>query len=129
AFSRSVTIYFHADLKHLLAGKQWAVVYVNNRQLRGFFRFEKPFDSAFLVVNTVGDPERPVTDVSEGMTLDRARELVAIALGSSGIRVQIDAIMHWEAAAEVAVRLQTERIFIAGDAAHVMPPTGGFGGN
>jgi hypothetical protein len=37
--------------------------------------------------------------------------------------------MHWEAAAEVSERLQTERVFIAGDAAHVMPPTGGFGGN
>jgi 2-polyprenyl-6-methoxyphenol hydroxylase-like FAD-dependent oxidoreductase len=129
AFSRSITIYFHADLRQWLTGRQWAVVYVNNSQLRGFFRFEKPFDSTFLVVNTMGDPERPVTDVSEGLTMDRARELVAMALGSADIPVKIDALMHWEAAAEVAERLQTKRVFIAGDAAHVMPPTGGFGGN
>lgn len=128
-FSKSITIYFRADLRALLAGRQWAVVYVNHPQLRGFFRFEKPFDSAFLVVNTEGPREHPVTDISGSLTPGRALELVACALGSRDIPVTIDSIMHWEAAAEVAERLQTQRIFVAGDAAHVMPPTGGFGGN
>ncbi len=128
-FSRSITIYFRADLAPLLADRQWAVVYVNNPRLRGFFRFEKPFDRAFLVVNTLGDPAHPVTDVGTGLTHQAARELVASALGSKDIAVDIDAIMHWEAAAQVAEKLQTRRIFIAGDAAHIMPPTGGFGGN
>jgi len=128
-FSRSITIYFRANLRAPLAGRQWAVVYVNNPRLRGFFRFEKPFDSAFLVVNTAGDPAHPLTDVSTELTDERARQFVEIALGTSDIPISIDAIMHWEAAAQVAARLQSGRIFIAGDAAHVMPPTGGFGGN
>ncbi|HJS92403.1 MAG TPA: FAD-dependent monooxygenase [Steroidobacteraceae bacterium] len=128
-FSRSITIYFRADLRSLLAGKRWAVVYVNNPRLRGFFRFEKPFDSAFLAVNTEGESSHPVRDVSTGLTPERALDFVACALGSREIPVAIDSIMHWDAAAEVAERLQTKRVFIAGDAAHVMPPTGGFGGN
>lgn len=128
-FSRSITIYFRADLRTLLAGRQWAVVYVNNPRLRGFFRFEKPFDSAFLAVNTEGDKAHPVTDVSSALTPQRAHDFVACALGSADIPVTIDSIMHWEAAAQVAERLRTGRVFIAGDAAHVMPPTGGFGGN
>ena len=33
------------------------------------------------------------------------------------------------AVAEAAEAFQSGRIFIAGDAAHTMPPTGGFGGN
>ena len=41
-FSKSVTIYFRANLRSLLEGKMWAVVYANHPQLRGFFRFEKP---------------------------------------------------------------------------------------
>jgi 2-polyprenyl-6-methoxyphenol hydroxylase-like FAD-dependent oxidoreductase len=128
-FSRSVTIYFRADLRALLAGRRWAVVYVRNPLLRGFFRFEKPFETAFLVVNTEGDPQWPVTDISTSLTPERAIELVACALGSRDIPIAIDSVMHWEAAAQVAGRLQTERVFVAGDAAHVMPPTGGFGGN
>ena len=128
-FSKSITIYFRADLKALLQDKQWAVVYVDHPQLRGFFRFEKPFERAFLVVNTTGEATHPVTDASTGLTPERTLEYVHTALGTRDIPVAIDNVMHWEAAASVAARLQTSRIFLAGDAAHVMPPTGGFGGN
>jgi putative polyketide hydroxylase len=126
--SKSVTIYFRANLRRLLEGKLWAVVYANHPQLRGFFRFEKPFDSAFLVVNTVGDAARPNVDVSTGFNNERALELVRTAIGSD-IPVTIENVMHWQATADTAERLRNGRIFIAGDAAHVMPPTGGWGGN
>lgn len=127
-FSRSITIYFRANLQPFLAGKQWAVVYVNNSQLRGFFRFEKPFESAFLVVNTAGDPAAPDTDLSAGLSQERARHFVHVALGAT-IPVTIENVMHWNACADVATTFRVGRVFIAGDAAHVMPPNGGFGGN
>jgi 2-polyprenyl-6-methoxyphenol hydroxylase-like FAD-dependent oxidoreductase len=128
-FSNSVTIYFRADLKSLVEGKPWAVVYANNDKLRGFFRFEKPFDNAFLVVNTVGDPAHPNSDVSTGITDERALELVHTALGTRDIPVKIESMMKWKATSDYAEHFQRGRVFIAGDAAHVMPPNGGFGGN
>ncbi|HLH32899.1 MAG TPA: FAD-dependent monooxygenase [Terriglobia bacterium] len=128
-FSNSVTIYFRADVAPLLRGRNLSVIYVNNPTLRGFFRFEKPFDSGFLAINALGDPNRPITDVATGLTPERCIEFVRIALGSNDIPVVIENVMPWKAAAEVADRLQNGRVFLAGDSAHVMPPNGGFGGN
>jgi len=128
-FSNSVTIYFRANLRRFLDGKPWAVVYANHPQLRGFFRFEKPFESAFLVVNTVGDPAQPNVDVSTGFTTEGALQMVRTAIGTPDLPVAIENVMHWKATADTAEHFRDDRIFIAGDAAHVMPPTGGWGGN
>jgi 2-polyprenyl-6-methoxyphenol hydroxylase-like FAD-dependent oxidoreductase len=129
SFSNSVTIYFRANLRRLLDDKLWAVVYVNHPELRGFFRFEKPFDSGFLVVNTLGDPAQPTVDVSAGLGAEEALHWVRTAIGSADIPVTVENVMHWAATADTADRFSRGRIFIAGDAAHVMPPTGGWGGN
>jgi 2-polyprenyl-6-methoxyphenol hydroxylase-like FAD-dependent oxidoreductase len=127
--SKSVTIYFRANLRRFLDGKLGAVVYANHPQLRGFFRFEKPFESAFLVVNTVGDAARPDVDVSKNFTTESALQMVRLAIGDPDIPVTIENVMHWKATADTAEHFRDGRIFIAGDAAHVMPPTGGWGGN
>jgi putative polyketide hydroxylase len=50
-------------------------------------------------------------------------------VGKQDLRVRIDGYSRWRATASVARKFQDGRIFIAGDAAHLMPPNGGFGGN
>ena len=62
-------------------------------------------------------------------TTDRALQLVRTAIGEPDIPVTIENVMHWKATADTAEHFRDGRIFIAGDAAHVMPPTGGWGGN
>jgi 2-polyprenyl-6-methoxyphenol hydroxylase-like FAD-dependent oxidoreductase len=127
--SNSITIYFHGNVERLLRGRNLSVIYVYNPELTGFFRIEKPFDYGFLAVNSVGPPGRPVTDVWADLTDARCRELVRAALGVNNVPITIENVMKWQATADSAERYRDGRIFLAGDAAHSMPPTGGFGGN
>ncbi len=128
-FSNSITIYFRASVAPLLRDRNLSVIYVNNSTLRGFFRIEKPYDTGFLVVNTTGDPTHPNTDLWTGLTNERCVDLVRAALGDDRVPITVDDVMKWNACADVADRYQHGRIFIAGDAAHSLPPYGGFNGN
>ena len=127
--SKSVTIYFRGSVGHLLRGRNLSVIYVYNNELTGFFRIEKPFDSGFLAVNSLGSPDRPNMDVWTGLTDERCQQLIRISLGADDVPITIENVMKWQATADWAERFQDGRIFLAGDAAHSMPPTGGFGGN
>jgi 2-polyprenyl-6-methoxyphenol hydroxylase-like FAD-dependent oxidoreductase len=131
-FSNSLTIYFTADLSPYIGDNAWSLIYVNNPTLRGFFRLNRAATAGFLGVNVVGDPAldpdaamNSAADVSEA----RLVELVRAGVGKPDLAVRIDGYSRWRATATVAQRLHDGRVFIAGDAAHLMPPNGGFGGN
>jgi hypothetical protein len=139
--SHSITIYFRAeaDLGPLLRDRNQGVHYVTNPLMRGFFRLDRSGNAGFLVVNLVGDisrpevmaayPDAPWARVAEGITEQRALELLRAAIGVPGIPVVIEDIATWRAVADCADRFGHGRVFLAGDAAHVVPPNGGFGGN
>ena len=128
--SRSVTIYFRADCAAALRGRNLGVIYVTNPDVRGFFRLEKTGLGGFLVVFTVGDIGEPgARFVADTITVDAAADLVRLAVGDPDLEVDVRAIDKWRAVADAATTFRRGRIFLAGDAAHTMPPTGGFGGN
>jgi 2-polyprenyl-6-methoxyphenol hydroxylase-like FAD-dependent oxidoreductase len=128
--SRSVTIYFRADCSTALRGRNLGVIYVTNPKVRGFFRLEKTGLGGFLVVFTVGDIKEPgARFVADSVTDEMAVQLVRDSVGDEDLDVQILDVDKWRAVAEAATTFQSGRILLAGDAAHTMPPTGGFGGN
>lgn len=130
AFADCVTIYFRADMRELIGDRNLSVVYINHPELLGFFRFSITGDSGFLAVFSTTEPDGTRdTHVAADMDPARCEELVRKALGRADIPVQIETVQRWSAAAAWASRFQDRRVFLAGDAAHVMPPTGGFGGN
>ena len=129
-FSNSITIYFTADLWPQMGGKPLSVVYINSPVFGGFFRLDKDCQSGFLVVNTVGDPTSPdAADAAADTSEARLVELVRAGAGVPDLPVRIDGVARWRSCTDRAARFQDGRIFLAGDAAHVMPPNGGFGGN
>ena len=128
--SRSITIYFRADCSHALRGRNLGVIYVTNELVRGFFRLEKTGLGGFLVVFTVGDINEPgARYVADIATDELAVQLVRDAVGDQELVVKVQDVDKWRAVAETAETFQAGRILLAGDAAHTMPPTGGFGGN
>src|SRR4051794_18800155 len=129
--SRSITIYFRADCGPLLRDRNQGVLYVHNPRLRGFFRLDRTGGTGFLVINTVGeDVTRPeAINVSDTVTEERAHALLQTAIGTPEVPAEVLHVAHWQAEATVATRLREGRVFLAGDAAHVVPPNGGYGGN
>src|SRR6266699_143367 len=116
--SHSITIYFRAlaDLGPLLKDRNQGVHYVTNPLLRGFFRLDRSGNAGFLVVNLVGDtsrpeviaafPSAPWANVAEGITEQRALELLRAAIGVPDIGVVIDDIAIWRAEANCAERFR-----------------------
>ncbi|MEJ1962362.1 MAG: FAD-dependent monooxygenase [Gammaproteobacteria bacterium] len=131
-FSNSLTIYFRADLSPWIGDNAWSIIYVNNKAVGGFFRMNRAGNAGFLAVNTVGDPNvdpQAAANVATDQSESRLIELVRAGVGVPELDVKIDGYTRWRATADVAHSFQQGRIFICGDAAHLMPPNGGFGGN
>src|SRR3954452_11045097 len=128
--SRSITIYFRADCAELLRDRNQGVIYVHNPQLRGFFRLDRSGGTGFLVINTVGADvtQDSAVEVQSGLTEELALQSLRTAIGSD-VPMEIVDVANWRAEATCAERLRDGRVFLAGDAAHVVPPNGGFGGN
>jgi 2-polyprenyl-6-methoxyphenol hydroxylase-like FAD-dependent oxidoreductase len=128
--SRSITIYFRADCAELLRDRNQGVIYVHNPELRGFFRLDRTGGTGFLVINTVGADVTTdaAVDVQSGLTEERALGYLRTAIGTDMPMELVD-VANWQAEANWAERMRDGRVFLAGDAAHVVPPNGGFGGN
>ena len=66
--------------------------------------------------------------MQSGLTEERALGFLRTAIGTD-MPMEIVDVANWRAEANWAERLREGRVFLAGDAAHVVPPNGGFGGN
>ncbi|MEU7730720.1 FAD-dependent monooxygenase [Streptomyces sp. NPDC040724] len=65
----------------------------------------------------------------EDFTDERCVDQIRDAIGVPDLDVEIGGKAPWHAAERVAERYSSGRVFLAGDAAHEMSPTGAFGSN
>jgi putative polyketide hydroxylase len=115
-----------ADLRPALAGRTVHMAYLEHPGPRTFL-MALDRDGRHWVFGTADDPASPTPDE------DRCVELVQAAAGIPApvhIRPQIPGttVTRFRVGASVAATFRSGPVFLIGDAAHLMPPTGGFGG-
>ncbi|GAB2953600.1 FAD-dependent monooxygenase [Nonomuraea fastidiosa] len=117
-----VNIAFEADLSEQLGARRFILCYVTGGPARCALLPVNNRDKWMLHVATGQEDE-------SAFTPERCIELVRTAAGVPGLDVRITSVLPWRPAAQVADRFGAGPVFLVGDAAHVMPPTGAFGAN
>ncbi|APE25470.1 MULTISPECIES: FAD-dependent oxidoreductase [Streptomyces] len=112
-------------LADVVGDRKFIVCYLTNPEADGALL---PVDNReHWVFHAPWHPEHGET--LEEFTDERCREHIRRAVGVPDLDVEITGRAPWHAAQRVAERYAEGRVFLAGDSAHEMPPTGAFGSN
>ncbi|MFF1419569.1 FAD-dependent oxidoreductase [Streptomyces sp. NPDC058280] len=122
----NVSVTFRSEgLAQVLGDRRFIVCYLTNPEADGALL---PVDNREKwVFHLPWQPDRGET--LEDFTDERCAEHIRRATGVPGLDVEITGKAPWHAAERVAERYSTGRVFLAGDSAHEMSPTGAFGSN
>ncbi|MFF2324630.1 MULTISPECIES: FAD-dependent oxidoreductase [unclassified Streptomyces] len=122
----NVSITFRSrQLAEVVGDRRFIVCYLTNPAA----------DGALLPVDNTKEwvfhaPWQPqLGETLEDFTDERCAEHIRTAVGAPGIDIEITGKAPWHAAERVAERYASGRVFLAGDSAHEMSPTGAFGSN
>ncbi len=116
-----VGTYFHADLRAIFAERPALLYWVMNGEAPGTFITLDGADRWMFHTRSLANGAMPTdSDVAA---------LIRTAIGDPGIAIDVKSVRPWRMTAQIADRYRHGAVFLAGDAAHRFPPTGGLGLN
>ncbi len=119
-----VNVYFRADLARWTTDRPAVLYFVASDDARGVFQ---PLDGRGRWLCQISYDGSAATFAS--YTPERCLDWIRRAVGSPGVEAEILSVGTWTMNATVAAAFRQGPVLLAGDAAHQLPPTGGFGMN
>ncbi|TCO62030.1 FAD-dependent monooxygenase [Actinocrispum wychmicini] len=119
-----LSVLFEADLANLIRGHEFVVCEIGTPAAPGLLLAINNSDRWVFNISYDPDTASPA-DYPE----QRCAELIRTAIGRPGLDVRVLARNPWVPSAFSAEAMRKDMVFLAGDAAHVMPPLGAYGLN
>lgn len=117
-----VSVYCETDLSPWLSDKPFAVMAFTDKEQMGQVMMAVDLKRRWIF-------SKRVADANEILTKEAGIQLVRATVDEPELAVNVINISKWEMAALNAQQYRHGRIFLCGDAAHRIPPTGGMGMN
>jgi len=119
-----VMIHFDANLRALVTDRPGILYWILDPEAGATF-VAHDIDREWVYMVPFDSDQESEADYPE----ERCTELVRRGIGADATPLVVRTVSTWTMTAQVADRFRDGRIFLAGDAAHRFPPTGGLGLN